>query len=53
MYVNSKKACEFYNCTPSTLVRWAKEGKLTYKQTPGGHYRYWADPESNKPNYTL
>lgn len=32
-----------FGVTPKTVVRWADEGKLPYFQTPGGHYRFYAE----------
>lgn len=26
---------------PKTVTRWAREGRLKFQTTPGGHRRYW------------
>lgn len=43
MFVTPKKACEYHSVSNTTLIRWAKEGKIRYHRTNGGQYRYWVD----------
>ena len=39
-YVSAKEASQHYNVTPITLRRWVREGRIKYKETNGGRYRY-------------
>ena len=48
MYVSSSKASDYYGVTGTTLIRWAKSGKLHFLHTPGDDYRYWI-PDKNTP----
>jgi len=36
-----------FQVSPSTVTRWAREGRIPAKRTPGGHYRYPA-PEMRR-----
>ncbi len=36
-----------FQVSPSTVTRWAREGRIPSKRTPGGHYRYPA-PEMRR-----
>ena len=40
MYVNSKRASEYWNVTASTLRRWQENGTVETKVLPSGHRRY-------------
>ena len=53
MYVTPKKAGEFHCVTNSTLIRWAKEGKIRHLKTGGGQYRYWIDPTETPMEYPI
>lgn len=52
MFVTPKKACEYHSVSNSTLIRWAKEGKIRHNKTNGGHYRYWIDPTTQPTEST-
>ncbi len=45
MYVTPKDACKHYGASYPSLRRWAEQGKLKYKRTPGGDFRYWIDDD--------
>ena len=49
MYVTSKKACNHFSVTPSTLRRWADINKIKYKKF-GSHRRYYIDTELDENN---
>jgi excisionase family DNA binding protein len=34
------EAAQLFGVRPATLARWAREGRLTAKRTPGAHRRY-------------
>lgn len=38
--LTSKEVCALFKVTGYTLMRWAREGKITYTLTPGGRRRY-------------
>jgi len=42
-YLHSWEVAEILHVTPKTVSRWAKEGKLPFLRTLGGHRRYPAD----------
>jgi excisionase family DNA binding protein len=35
-----REVAEIFGVRPTTIARWAREGKLTPMRTPGGHRRY-------------
>jgi transposase len=35
-----REVAEIFGVRPTTIARWAREGKLTPLRTPGGHGRY-------------
>lgn len=37
-----REVAQRFAVDPKTVTRWAKEGKLPYIMTPGGHRRYKA-----------
>jgi excisionase family DNA binding protein len=39
-YLRTAQAAELLQVSPKTVSRWAKEGKLPYLNTLGGHRRY-------------
>ena len=39
-WVATKTACDFFGVTPQTLRRWAKNDRVEYKRTVGGHRIY-------------
>jgi excisionase family DNA binding protein len=39
-YLLSIEVAEILHVTPKTISRWAKEGKLPFLRTLGGHRRY-------------
>lgn len=39
-YLLTSEVAEILHCTPKTVSRWAKEGKLPYTRTLGGHARF-------------
>jgi len=42
-YLHSWEVAEILHVTPKTVSRWAKEGKLPFLRTLGGHRRYPED----------
>lgn len=36
------EVAEAFRVDPKTVTRWAKQGKIRYIRTPGGHRRYVA-----------
>ncbi len=46
-YVSSKKAKQFFNVSEQTLRRWANDGQIKYKVTPGGHRRFYIKENQN------
>jgi excisionase family DNA binding protein len=42
-YLRTAEVADLLHVSPKTVSRWAKEGKLPYLKTLGGHRRY---PES-------
>ena len=42
-YLRTSEAADILHVSPKTLSRWAKEGKLPYVRTLGGHRRYPED----------
>jgi len=39
-YLTSSEVAELLHVSPKTIGRWAKEGKLPFLKTLGGHRRY-------------
>jgi len=39
-YLRTTQVAELLQVSPKTVSRWAKEGKLPYLRTLGGHRRY-------------
>jgi excisionase family DNA binding protein len=39
-YLRAAEAADILGVSRTSISRWAKEGKLPYLQTPGGHRRY-------------
>lgn len=39
-YLSRSQVADLFNVSPSTITRWAEEGKLTHVRTLGGHRRY-------------
>lgn len=39
-YLRSSEVARLLQVSPKTVARWAKEGKLPYLATLGGHRRY-------------
>jgi predicted site-specific integrase-resolvase len=39
-WLTPAKAAEYYDVHPKSLARWADEGKVEVRKTPGGHRRY-------------
>jgi excisionase family DNA binding protein len=39
-YLLGNQVAEILHVSPKTVARWAKEGKLPYMRTLGGHRRY-------------
>lgn len=39
-YLRTAEVAEVLHVSPKTVSRWAKEGKLPYLRTLGGHRRY-------------
>lgn len=39
-YVLTSEVAEILQVSPKTIARWAKEGKLPFARTLGGHRRY-------------
>jgi excisionase family DNA binding protein len=39
-YLRAAEVADILHVSPKTVSRWAKEGKLPYQRTLGGHRRY-------------
>jgi excisionase family DNA binding protein len=39
-YLRTAEVTELLSVSPKTVARWAKEGKLPFMKTLGGHRRY-------------
>lgn len=39
-FLSRSQVADLFNVSPSTVTRWADEGKLIYTRTLGGHRRY-------------
>jgi excisionase family DNA binding protein len=39
-YLHTAEVADILHVSPKTVARWAKEGKLPFLKTPGGHRRY-------------
>jgi len=42
-WLSRREVARIFQVSPSTVTRWAREGRVPAKRTPGGHYRYPAD----------
>lgn len=42
--LNRMEVARLFLVSPSTVTRWARQGKIPVLRTPGGHYRYPAGP---------
>lgn len=42
-YLRSSEVALLLHVSPKTVSRWAKEGKLPYRRTMGGHRRFPVD----------
>jgi len=42
-YLTASEAAAYFHVSPKTIGRWAKEGRLPYLKTMGGHRRFRAD----------
>ena len=42
-YLRTYEVAEILHVSPKTVTRWAKDGKLPYSRTLGGHRRYPGD----------
>lgn len=40
VYLRSSEVADLLHVSPKTVSRWAKEGKLPYRRTLGGHRRF-------------
>jgi excisionase family DNA binding protein len=40
VYLTPGEVAQLFRVNPKTVARWAKEGKLPFIQTLGGHRRY-------------
>lgn len=43
VYLRSSEVADLLHVSPKTVSRWAKEGKLPYRRTLGGHRRFPAE----------
>jgi excisionase family DNA binding protein len=39
-YLRPAEVADLLSVSPKTVTRWAKEGKLPFMKTLGGHHRY-------------
>lgn len=46
-WLTPAKAAERYDVHPKSLARWADDGKVEVRKTPGGHRRYSAESLEN------
>lgn len=46
--VSAKEAADYYGTSISNIRKWAREGKIETRKTPGGHYKYVL-PEEKTP----
>ncbi len=42
-YLTAQGVADIFHVGPKTVARWAKQGKLPFMRTLGGHRRYPAD----------
>jgi excisionase family DNA binding protein len=42
-YLSRAQVADLFNVSPSTVTRWAEEGKLAHVRTLGGHRRYFRE----------
>jgi len=40
VYLRTAEVAALFHVSPKTVSRWAKEGKLPYRRTLGGHRRF-------------
>ena len=52
MYVKPHEACDYFNVSDQCLRTWAKQGKIKYKITKGGHRRYLLPSTKEKEDFT-
>jgi excisionase family DNA binding protein len=41
-YIRAGEVARRLHCTPETVCRWSRDGRLPYMKTLGGHRRYEA-----------
>lgn len=46
--LKAKQAAEYYNISTSNLRKWARDGKISVKQTKGGQYQYIIKDENQE-----
>jgi excisionase family DNA binding protein len=39
-WMSRGEVARLFRVAPSTVTRWAREGRVPARRTPGGHYRY-------------
>jgi excisionase family DNA binding protein len=44
-YLHTAEVADLLHVSPKTVSRWAKEGKLPFLKTLGGHRRYYPEAE--------
>lgn len=47
MYVSTGFAAKYLGVSDTSLRHWAKEGRIAYVITPGGHFRYFLPDVAN------
>ncbi|MGH9443265.1 MAG: MerR family transcriptional regulator, partial [Thermoanaerobaculia bacterium] len=40
LWLSRGDVARIFQVSPSTVTRWAREGRVPARRTPGGHYRY-------------
>lgn len=43
-YLRAAEVARLFHVSPTTVARWAKENRIPYLRTLGGHRRFPADP---------
>ena len=38
--MSRREVADLFHVSPSTVTRWARQGRIPVYRTPGGHYRY-------------